>query len=868
MAAAPLAPALADDVPSSAGSNLVSNPGFEEGTAPWSLDNWAHNEASFLRDPQNPHSGKWSLRVELSKAVGTPNVMWAFPHLPVRGGMAVEIRFWARGVSNGAPVTVTIRQGGGAHAAYFSAEAALNDEWHEYAFTTLLPSDLAADDTSLRFMLKQPGVFWIDDVSVKELPPAQGGEAPAVNPIRNPSFEAGTDGWTATFRQREFAEAGEETGNNYPAPPGALMETRSDGTAPQGQRFLSFKVDPACNVVLTSAFFPARYGHKAMLRFSLRSDGAHPFSVGIGGGKNGNALFQRTPLTSSGGWQNYSQPVVLKPSEGGVYNLAFRFDQPGRYDLDAVSLTEEGQPEPVLYPPSAAIEPSSDAPVAHLYAPGDKPSFRLVVAGETPLSAVSCKVTVFDYLERKVAEVPIDLQTDSDGRAEKPFEIPADRQGAFRIEARDSSNDDLLAEQLYSVLPPLPPPAERPDSFFGGHVDLTPYGLEIARRGGFRWLRLYPPMSTKWMAVSAAPGQWSFQTKAVEQAHAQGFRLVGSFDTAPDFAADIDPNGPKNRWCRSYPPADLTAWKDYVTRCFTAFSPWIDAWELWNEPDGGYLQVKPGVQKDDVYLSLLQATREALDAPEAGGKPYFLLGPAVANINAPLGWQLLERGAGKQLDAFSFHFYSIAAGGDSPDVSYVLPLLAKYRTYTNREGQTMPLWDTEGGAYLAGSQSWLATYRIPPSSSMTPPQAAAAMVRTALFFKAMGVKRYFDYQLEASAPGRRVNEDGTCGFIEVTGIPGPGIAAHAAMVALTEDAAPDGFEDLGGTVRAKVAHFRNPATQGRIDVYWSGLPAPLADLAKLAPDDEVRDLMGNPIAPDEARAGEFPLYVLRGAKKP
>jgi len=843
-------------------ANLITNPGFEEGIAPWGLDNWAKNDASAELDKQNPHSGQWSMRVRMNRLLGEPILMFAIPHLRVRADEAVEVRFWARGVSNGTPVNVIIRHEGTPYTKYFTTEISLTDEWQEYSFRKVLPSDLPADDISLRFCLNAPGVFWIDDISMVELPPVEPGRISLINPIRNPSFEAGTDGWTATIREREFGTPREESGSNTPSPVGARLQVKSDGTAPNGRRFLTCDIPQGSRAVVTSAYFPARYGHPMRLAFSIRSDGAHPFEAGLASDKNGRTSFSMSSRKTSAQWQSFSLPMTLKPAPGGLYTFRLKFEEPGRYDIDAVSIVEEEAENPDLSPPSVAIEPAGNGPVAHLYTAGEKAAFRLVVAQEKPGTKISCQVAVFDYRERKSAETSVSLTTDTAGYGDQTFEVPTKQYGAFRIEARRAGSPELLAEQLYSVLPTLPPPAQRPDSYFGGHVDLTPYGLEIARKAGFRWLRLYPPLSTLWMTVEPAPGKWDFRTDHVKAAHAEGFKILGLLATTPDFAADRDPaKRTPARWATSYPPADLGAWKEYVTRCTGAFGSSIDAWEVWNEHDGGYMQVRPGVKKEDVYERLLQSAREAVNAT---GKPTILLGPGVAQVNASLGWEALARGA-NCLDAFSFHFYSLAAGGGSPNDDFVLPLIHKYFEYKNRSGERMPLWITEGGTYLNGSQSWLATYRIPPSSSVTPPQAAASVVRGALLFKALGVHRYFDYQAAASASGRMVHEDITCPFIDVTGIPGPGIAAHAAMVALTEDASPAGFEskEING-VKVKTAHFRSRT--GPIDAYWSTAPLPLAAVVHLQPGDEVRDMMGNPLTPTETKLGEFPIYLLKAAR--
>ncbi|HEY4060483.1 MAG TPA: carbohydrate binding domain-containing protein [Puia sp.] len=866
--------------------NLVSNPGFEDGEAPWQLDNWGKNEVRAGRDSKNPHSGTWSMRVELIKVLNFPVVMYAYPRLRVRPGSAVRVRFWARGVSNGANLTVMVRREADPRPTYLRTETNLTDEWQQYTYTIQLPGDADPNATSLRFALNQAGVFWIDDVSVEELPPMDNGPSSAVNPIRNGSFEAGRDGWTAGFRKREFGTPSQESGNGAPAPEDARLEIGMDSGAPQGQRYLRVLVDTDCRAAVTSAYFPARYGHKGQLRFFLRSGGDHAFAAGIGAGVNSGSAVQTQPQRSSGHWRAYSVPFTLKPAQDGVYFVNFRFNEPGLYEIDGVAFVEDELPGTLLYPPAVAIQPLAGAPAANLYSPHDTAVFRLVVAGERPGFSSEYKIDVVDYMERKIAGYAVAVSCDARGYGEKMLKVPTGLFGAFRVEARgspgqgktgsegakdagrgneakDAAGLELLAEQIYSVLPALPPPGERPDSYFGGHVDLTAYNLAIARKGGFRWLRMWPPLTTTWIAAEPKPGVWNFPTAAVANAYREGFRISGILGTAPDFEADTNPKSSiKNRWSRAYPPVSIDAWKEYAGRCVTAFYPYIANWEVWNEPDGGYLQVRPELKKYEVYNSLLKAAREVIDSI---GKPVTLLGPAVASINAPLGWEVLQNGGGRWLDAFSFHFYSLAAGGDNPDDAFVLPLLKKFRTYPNRSGVPMPLWHTEGGMYLQGGRSWLATYRIPTSSPSRKQNAAAAMVRAALFFKAMGVKHYFDFALYTTAAGSEINGDATAGFIEVTGIPGPGVAAHAAMVALTEDAAPAGFDDFGyHSARVKAAHFKS--AKGGVDVYWSDRPVSLKGAAGLQATDRVVDMMGNPVDGEHVSAGEFPLYVIRGSR--
>jgi predicted alpha-1,2-mannosidase len=874
------------------GINLITNPGFEQGQDPWQLDNWLKNEVVCLRDSKNAHSGQWSMRLELTKVINGPQVSLAFPHLPLRASTAVQVHFWARGVSNGANLTVMVRRETEPRITWLRTEMNLTDEWQEHTYTIQLPRDVIPFTPSLRFVLNQPGVVWVDDVSVTELPPTDNGPAPVINPIRNPSFEAGRDGWTATFRKREFGTASQESGNGIPAPDDAALNIARDSAnpgasenpAPAGQHYLRLTIDSGCRAVLTSAYFPARYGYKGHLSFFLRCNGTHPFEAGLGSGINSSSAVQVQAANTSGQWQRYTLPFTLKPAQDGLYFVCLRLNTPGVYDIDGVSFVEDDHENVPLYPPAMAIEPEANGPVANLYSKNDSGKFQLIVAGEQPNFSHTYKISIRNYLEQSIAETTLTVTGDANGYGLAKIIAPTGDYGAFRIEVRQTdgaarkttgssspsaghpspsagSSSDPLAEQIYSVLPPLPPPAERPDSYFGGHVDLNPYNLEIARKGGFRWLRMWPPLLTTWIAGEPQPGRWNFPTEAVANACRQGFHLTGILGTAPDFAADPDPKSPiGNRWSHSYPPAHIEEWKEYVSRCAQALSPYITTWEVWNEPDGGFLQLKPGQKKADVYIALLKAAREVFDSI---GKPVTLMGPALASINSPLGWEVLQRGGGKWLDAFSFHFYSLAAGGANPDDAFVLPVLERMRTYKNREGEPMPLWHTEGGMYLQGAQSWLSTYRMPISSPAKKQNAAASMVRAALFFKAMGVKHYFDFQLSATAAGNEINGDMTSGFIEATGIPGPAIAAHAAMVAITEDATAAGFDTQNyHSARIKIAHFKKD--KATIDVYWSDKNVALKQLLKDNPPEKIFDLMGNPVPLEKAETGEFPLYVIRG----
>lgn len=841
--------------------NLVSNPGFESTATPWVVDNWAQNQVTASRISSNPHSGNYCFKVDMTAVINTPNVMLAYPGLAVKPGMAVKIKFWARGQSNGLALTTLVRKGQSPYTAYFRTEGSLSDQWQEYSYTAVMPADLDTVNVNLRFMLSSVGFFCIDDVSVVALPGGNEATVPVLNPLRNASFESGTDGWTATIRQDEFGTPSKESGNIAPTSEESALLIRTDTSAPFGRNYLSFSIPAGCRATITSANFHCRYNQPLRLRFSVRANGNRHITAGIGSGKKTISQLGAT-FTASGQWQEFNVPLTLPVTVNQPYFnyfVYFQSSEQASFDIDGVSVVEDVQTSPVLFPMAVAVEALSNASPGHIYYPNDTISFKLTVANASHDTTMSYQLSVTNYLGKPIWDSIVQVSQDFQGYGNTIFRVPSAQKGGFRVNVHTmDSSTPVLAEQLYSVVPVLPEPAEHPTSFFGAHVDLTSFNLEIARKGGFRWLRLYPPFSTLWMAMETSPGIWKFDSSRIAAAHRMGFKLMSGFNTAPDFAADMDTSaGVQNRWSTPYPPSSINRWKDYIVKCYNAFQPYIDAWEIWNEPDWNYLKVRPGLKKDSVYLSLLKSAREVFDST---GQPVTLVGPALANMNDSLGWSVLNHGGDSLLDGYSFHIYELHAGGNSPDNNYITPILSRMKSYSNIASDTMPLWITEGGTYLYGASSWLSTYNVPASTPLSVAQAAAAVTRSALYFKAMGAKRYLEYQVYASPTGRRIYQDGTSAFIDVNGTATPAMAAHAAMVLLLDDAAPIGFEAINGTA-VKAAHFKNDTTL--IDVYWSGNITPLSTVTTLQPGDQLLDMMGNPLTGENIEIGEYPIYVIR-----
>jgi len=863
-----LAAAPSSDKPEQNSENLISDPGFEQDKAssPWLENNWAKNDVEFARDTTNPHSGTQSERISLRHATGSAtDVQLVYPKLAVKPGMPYRLRFWLRGPSNTKPIIVSLRQTGAPYRVYFSTEVALNGNWTESVFNIVLPANLSKQEISLLFELKEENTFWIDDVSLTELP-AQSTEAPLVgNQIKNGSFEVGRDHWYATFRETGGLAGSNLAANNNVR---ANILSQPEADAPDGHHVLAFEIFPSCRIMLTSAYFHLRYGYPVSINFWMKSpEPGTPFRVGLGQGKYPSLVFETKDFTSSDNkWKFYHMVVTPKPSSSGTYYLEFDADHPGKYELDAISAVD-GDTDVSDYP-KRKMEMgwgSPDAtPAGNLFYPGDTIHFPLNIVALPCPKAIAVRLRLVDYREHELKTWNTDVALDAEGYGQTDVSLPSDRMGGFKVEAfpdGESASPLPLTELLYSVVPHLKPPGDEPDSFFGAHVDLTPYNLAIAERVGFRWLRLHAPLSTKWMVVEPEKGKFDFDTQGVALARSKGFHLLGTLGTTPWFYADGDPAKTRqSSWYKSYPPKDWDAWRTYVQKTAIAFSPYIWDWEIWNEPDGDFLLVSPGEDKAQVYVDIVSHTRQDLDD---AGIHAFLVGNAVAHLDGPFTLKELTLGGGKQVDALSFHFY----GEDSGPEEKKPPMadqLAQMRQFPNRSGQVPELWDTEGGIWLNGAHSWLDSAEIPSTVVTNIEDAANTMVRMVAALKAMGVKRYFYYAANAAPSGGADYRDDGRGMVDTNGIVQPAGAAHAAAVSFLENAEPNGLETkLVGTNKVIFARFHT--VDSTITVIWARHPVKLGQIAESEWQDASGfEMMGNPLPlSSETDITLDPIYLIR-----
>jgi len=863
-AAVPAAvPAAVEEV-SAPSSNVVKNPGFEE-EGDWNFNNWAKNDASGERVTDNPRSGKYAYRLEMRKVFGAVNLQFA-QDMAVRPGQAFELRFWMRGKANSKPVNVQFRKGGAPYTTYWSQDVPIMERWTEYIYTAVLSDKTDPADTRFFFNLNEEGgLVWIDDVSVRELPPKEGGVPLVGNQLANGSFEVGRDHWVARFRENGNGPNAGEIANERNIQGGLFTPEVAD--APHGKRALRFEVFPQCTVFLSSYFFPLRYGAPATVSLMIKPPAAgKTLEVRVGYGKNSvqNAVVKRFKAEKEG-WQPFAFAFTPPVSSSRTYYLECTTWDAGEWMLDAVEVREGEAPAADGGPRGVNVgwESVDDKHPGNLFDKGEAARFR--VLAEARVAALPLFGRVVDVNDRVVArlEVPVALQG---GLGQTLVTVPTDRFGGFKLELyADAGYAGFPAtEILYNVVPKLKDPKQVPDSFFGSHFNTTPYNLEIAKRAGFRWLRLHPPLPTKWWSIEKEQGKKEYFTAGVERAYAMGFKLLGNFDQVPYFYADADPKKPVdsyNRWWNSYPPKDWEEWRKYMVGTYGAFGKWVKAWEIWNEPDGGFLSVPPGKTKESAYLEIVQNTARIVREEKMD---LTLIGCAVSSLTRPLYSNVLLSGGAELLDAASFHFYYEDQSPEEAPGRTGVDWVKWTRTLKGRDGKPLEAWHTEGGPWLADGASWMKGARVPTSSTLTMADLSGALVRTVAALKAVGCRRHFQYQALSHPAGNRVFGDETSSFFDRNGIPFPSLAAHATAVSFLEELDGAGLDQIpAGEAKLTVAHFARSGK--KVDVAWSRIPVKLAAAGALNwKNAEAFDMMGNPVSlTGETVLNQAPLYLVR-----
>lgn len=211
---------------------------------------------------------------------------------------------------------------------------------------------------------------------------------------------------------------------------------------------------------------------------------------------------------------------------------------------------------------------------------------------------------------------------------------------------------------------------------------------------------------------------------------------------------------------------DFDAFARYVERTAGHFRGRVPYWSLWNEPNISEFW-SPTPNADD-YVQMMKLAYLALKRADPAAQ---LCAPAVA----PLGrWdrafveRMYQAGAAAYFDVFDYHYYR----NHAPEAE--LPReLAEIRAVMRRYGDgDKPLWISESGVASTlgtGQQQ----YEL----------QAALVVRNQLICKALGVERFFYFDLQNWFDDRPERWDSQLGLVTAAGEPKPSFHAYRRMVA-------------------------------------------------------------------------------------
>jgi hypothetical protein len=235
----------------------------------------------------------------------------------------------------------------------------------------------------------------------------------------------------------------------------------------------------------------------------------------------------------------------------------------------------------------------------------------------------------------------------------------------------------------------------------------------------FGSLRLWDT-HTHWKDIEAVQGQfdWNILDRWLALAKAQNKEVLYAFGKLPQWASS-NPNapGPACTGCAA-PPKDVDTtdqmWKDFVSAVVQHCLGQVSAYEVWNEPDGGFWTGTPSQMArmaKDAYAII--HTLDSAARVVSPGISSFTPGPGRGH-----DWLTKYAAAGgldaDACDIIGFHEYPQQPS--NPSAAYILPQIDALKTLAG----TREIWSTEGSwngsgpspLSLDGQAAWLAEQHL------------------------------------------------------------------------------------------------------------------------------------------------------------
>jgi len=292
-----------------------------------------------------------------------------------------------------------------------------------------------------------------------------------------------------------------------------------------------------------------------------------------------------------------------------------------------------------------------------------------------------------------------------------------------------------------------------------------------------------------WNLVEPAPGRydWSTFDRLIGYLRANRLELVGGLGYATNWNTTAPRSETRAGRRLMYPPADLDAWKRYVTSIVTRYKDVVRAWEVWNEPDLQAFWVGTPAQ----YAKLLAVTYDTIKRADPTAK-VVLGGLALGGSPGRLNPKFLEEiladpvyPAARYFDVAAFHHYG-SQGEAKRRMEYVKRMLARAGAAAKE------IWITEAGYTSNPAEQELPTYRGGP-------EAQARWLRDTLpYLRQLDASRVFWFQLMDNP--RQNPRAAAMGLLDSNAQPKPAYSAYRELA--------------GGSPRsAPTSTVRRPASQ-------------------------------------------------------
>ena len=786
---------------------------------------WANVGISYALDPNNPHGGQTSQRVEVTRV--TDGAAQFVRAERLQKGHIYRFSIWLRG-KTGAQMELKYQGASAPYASYGSAIAGLSPEWRQ--FTVL---GRATEDAEVYLMLRAtaPLTYWADDASFEDITDAVSRATPNVgNLLSDASFESGIGGgWNARVQGDPAVVWRDES----------LQSVA--GQTPVGSRFGQFVIPGGEAGAISTPLLPVRFGVPHTLSLWMRA--SQP-DTQVSLEMDNSELRSSSKIGTQ--WTRLTWTFTPPPLD--YYRMRLYIASavgPDRtVDVDGVML-EEGEKASASYLPRAPHEMTLTAPRAgNIYFPSESGTVKIQIAPAPPTGA-RVALSAMD-VQGHVTQLPTQK---AGAQLALPFGAT---QGEWKLRATlQSAQGQALSAPTEWVWTRLPRPKTLPakaQSYFGLHIPLAPVYIGVARDLGQKFVRLHDSsMIAKWPIAEPEKGRFEFYDQQVDAARAAGLQILGMLDGAPARVSTMPREGGYwGLWNIPDKPGALDEWRTYVSTVAGHYKGRIDDWEVWNEPWGKWwLSSDNPAATPALYAQFMAAAYEA--AHRANPNATVLGVDTTSGFDEKWTIPVLAAPGGTTFDVFSYHDYNgtLALGENNR----VIELANHMRALQKAGGVAKPMWNTEGGPGEIGS------FYAPQTGGLPVGVQASYIVRYDVSSMAAGVKHFFLYAVHSGV----AMGDPTYRALEHDDAPRPILAARAVLASLVDGRAAPTQKTLAPGVTCYAFAPAPGEVRGReVDVIWSNdAPQPLA----VPRGFEALDIWGNLLSVRTVTVGAEPMYL-------